>query len=79
MLSTCNIVKYFAFRTGTNKNAPSNYLTATNPCQAEKLNFQYVSGGPLDSQLFIAYLEGNTWLFESKSCPGYFIRVPPWF
>ncbi len=51
----CKIVRYFAFRTGSNKDHTSTYLTASNPCQNEKLDFQYAMSSPLSTQLFTAY------------------------
>lgn len=87
-MNTCVIVRYFAFRIGTNKNATSKYLTASNFCQGGNLVFTSASSDPLDTQLFTAYeISGssnslsNIWVFESKTCPGYYIRVtpPPWY
>ena len=75
----CQSLKYFAFRAGTNNDATKKYLTSPAACGAATLNFLAStgpSGRPGNNQLFISYqMTDKTWLFESLTCPFYFIRA----
>jgi hypothetical protein len=78
LCSTCEGMRYFAIRYGTNSGLSLNYVTVSSSCSGA-INAAQGSGfvsRPGDNQLFIStQLFDESWLLESKLCPGRYIKA----